>query len=87
MAIVRDGRQIAVGGRGVLSLANGGSATPESALPHSGLARTRNKNNAWLGSAYELVIMVVSSGVFANERGASSTFLGLLTKQDVLDDL
>ncbi|MFM7985037.1 MAG: hypothetical protein ACKPKO_37530, partial [Candidatus Fonsibacter sp.] len=34
-----------------------------------------------------LVIMVMNSGVFVNERGTSSTFLGLLTKQDVLDAL
>ena len=31
--------------------------------------------------------MVMNSGVFVNERGTSSTFLGLLTKQDVLDAL
>ena len=31
--------------------------------------------------------MVMNSGVFVNERGTSSTFLGLLTKQDVLDSL
>ncbi|MFM7985347.1 MAG: major capsid protein V20 domain-containing protein [Candidatus Fonsibacter sp.] len=46
-----------------------------------------NQNVTWLGSEYELVIMVMNSGVFVNERGTSSTFLGLLTKQDVLDDL
>ena len=31
--------------------------------------------------------MTMSSGVFVNERGTSSTFLSLLTKQDVLDTL
>ena len=31
--------------------------------------------------------MTVNSGVFVNERGTSSTFLGLITKQDVLDAL
>ncbi len=31
--------------------------------------------------------MVMNSGVFVNERGTSSTFLGLLAKQDVLDAL
>ena len=36
---------------------------------------------------HELVIMPMSSGVFVNERGTSSTFLSLLTKQDVLDSL
>jgi hypothetical protein len=46
-----------------------------------------NQNVTWRGSDYELVIMVMNSGVFVNERGTSSTFLGLLTKQDVLDAL
>jgi len=46
-----------------------------------------NQNVTWLGSEYELVIMTMNSGVFVNERGTSSTFLGLLTKQDVLDAL
>ncbi|MFM7983551.1 MAG: hypothetical protein ACKPKO_29915, partial [Candidatus Fonsibacter sp.] len=32
-------------------------------------------------------IMTLNSGVFVNERGTSSTFLSLLTKQDVLDAL
>jgi len=36
---------------------------------------------------HELVIIPLSSGVFVNERGTSSTFLSLLTKQDVLDSL
>ena len=31
--------------------------------------------------------MVMNSGVFVNERGTSSTFLGLLNKQDLLDSL
>ena len=46
-----------------------------------------NQNVAWHGNKYELVIMVMNSGVFAHEHGTSSTFLGLLTKQDVLDSL
>ncbi|MFM7989260.1 MAG: major capsid protein V20 domain-containing protein, partial [Candidatus Fonsibacter sp.] len=46
-----------------------------------------NQNKPWLGSEYELVIMVMNSGVFVNERGTSSTFIGPLTKQDVLDAL
>ncbi|MFM7985135.1 MAG: major capsid protein V20 domain-containing protein, partial [Candidatus Fonsibacter sp.] len=45
------------------------------------------QSGTWLGSEYELVIMVMNSGVFVNERGTSSTFIGLLTKQDVLDAL
>ena len=35
----------------------------------------------------ELVMMVMNSGVIVNKRGTSSTFLGLLAKQDVLDAL
>ena len=31
--------------------------------------------------------MTMNSGVFVNERGTSSTFLSMLTKQDVLDSL
>ena len=46
-----------------------------------------NQNVTWLVSDYELVIMAMNSGAFVNERGTSSTFLGLLTKQDVLDAL
>ena len=46
-----------------------------------------NQNYTWRGSDYELVIMPMSSGVFVNERGTSSTFIGFLTKQDVLDAL
>jgi len=36
---------------------------------------------------HEMVIIPMNSGVFVNERGTSSTFLSLLTKQDVLDAL
>ncbi|MFM7984991.1 MAG: hypothetical protein ACKPKO_37295, partial [Candidatus Fonsibacter sp.] len=32
-------------------------------------------------------VMVMNSGVFVNERGTSFTFIGLLTKHDVLDAL
>ena len=38
-------------------------------------------------TGHELVIIPMNSGVFVNERGTSSTFLSLLTKQDVLDSL
>lgn len=41
----------------------------------------------WAANSYELVIIPMNSGVFVNERGTSSTFLSLLTKQDVLDAL
>jgi len=46
-----------------------------------------NQNEDWAANSYELVIMTLNSGVFVNERGTSSTFLSLLTKQDVLDAL
>jgi hypothetical protein len=46
-----------------------------------------NQYTAWPENSYELVIIPMNSGVFVNERGTSSTFLSLLTKQDVLDAL
>ena len=46
-----------------------------------------NQNETWTKDSYELLIMPLNSGVFVNERGTSSTFLSLLTKQDVLDAL
>ena len=42
---------------------------------------------AWAENSAELVIMPMNCGVFVNEKGTSSTFLSLLTKQDVLDSL
>jgi len=33
----------------------------------------------------EVVVITMNSGVFVNERGTSSTYTGILTKQDVLD--
>jgi hypothetical protein len=41
----------------------------------------------WPANSYEMVIIPMNCGVFVNERGTSSTFLSLLTKQDVLDSL
>ena len=46
-----------------------------------------NQTEEWAANSYELVIMTLNSGVFVNERGTSSTFLSLLTKQNVLDAL
>ena len=46
-----------------------------------------NRNECWASDAYEMAIMTLNSGVFVNERGNSSTFLSLLTMQDVLDAL
>jgi len=46
-----------------------------------------NQYTAWPENSHELVIIPMNSGVFVNERGTSSTFLSLLTKQDVLDAL
>ena len=41
----------------------------------------------WPLASYELVIMPMNCGVFVNEKGTSSTFLSLLTKQDVMDTI
>ena len=48
-----------------------------------------NHYDTWLTATeqHEMVIIPMNSGVFVNERGTSSTFLFLLTKQDVLDAL
>ena len=46
-----------------------------------------NTYTEWPANSYELIIMPMFSGVFVNERGTSSTFQYLLTKQDVLDSL
>ena len=46
-----------------------------------------NQYEDWPSGGYELIIIPMNSGVFVNERGTSSTFLSLLTKQDVLDSL
>lgn len=44
---------------------------------------TNVANNAV--TAYELVLITMNSGLFVNERGTSSQYTGILTKQDVLD--
>jgi hypothetical protein len=36
-------------------------------------------------SNYQLMVIVQNSGVFSLERGVSSSYLGILTKQDVMD--
>ena len=46
-----------------------------------------NQYTQWLENSAELIIMPMNCGVFVNEKGTSSTFLSLLTKQDVLDSL
>jgi hypothetical protein len=46
----------------------------------------KNNTGAVLSNAaYEIVLITQNSGVFCCERGTSSTFTGILTKQDVLD--
>ena len=35
--------------------------------------------------APEIVVIAMNSGLFVNERGTSSTYTGILTKQDVLE--
>jgi hypothetical protein len=46
-----------------------------------------NHQEDWKANTYEMILIPMNSGVFVNERGTSSTFLSLLTKQDVLDSL
>ena len=46
-----------------------------------------NHDEDWPSNTYEMIMIPMNSGVFVNERGTSSTFLSLLTKQDVLDTL
>ena len=46
-----------------------------------------NTYTSWAENTAELIIMPMNCGVFVNEKGTSSTFLSLLTKQDVLDSL
>ena len=41
----------------------------------------------WGSNEVELVIIPINSGCFVNERGTSSTFISLVTKQDVLSSL
>jgi hypothetical protein len=48
---------------------------------------SNNHYEDWPSNTYEMIIIPMNSGVFVNERGTSSTFLSLLTKQDVLDSL
>ena len=43
-----------------------------------------NTGVTWPGSQYELIVMPMNTGVFVNEKGTSSTFIALLTKEDVL---
>ena len=44
-----------------------------------------NSDVAWAANTAELIIMPMNCGVFVNEKGTSSTFTALLSKQDVLD--
>jgi hypothetical protein len=41
--------------------------------------------NTWAITNSEVVVITMNSGVFVNERGTSSTYTGILTKQDVLE--
>ena len=43
-----------------------------------------NHPYTWKARTYEMVIMPMLSGVLVNERGTSSTFISLLTKEDVI---
>ena len=43
-----------------------------------------NTKSPLTGRDYELVIIPMNTGVFVNEKGTSSTFIALLTKEDVI---
>ena len=43
-----------------------------------------NTKTPLTGSDYELIIIPMNTGVFVNEKGTSSTFIALLTKEDVI---
>ena len=45
-----------------------------------------NQNTTWLSSEYELVVVVMASGIFGHERDTSSTFLGLNKTRNMLCD-
>ena len=45
-----------------------------------------NQNTTWLSSEYELVVVVMASGIFGHERDTSSTFLGLNRTRNMLCD-
>ena len=45
---------------------------------------SNNTGVTWPGSQYEMIIMPMNTVVFVNEKGTSSTFIALLTKEDVL---
>ena len=49
------------------------------------LTCVNNTPVALTGKSYELVLVTMNSGVFVCERGTSSTYTGILTKQDVLE--
>ena len=45
-----------------------------------------NTKTPLTGNDYELIIIPMNTGVFVNEKGTSSTFIALLTKEDVIQD-
>jgi hypothetical protein len=50
------------------------------------VAEVENQHKeTWTSSEYELVALTISSGVLLCERGSSSSFIGMLIKQDIVD--
>ena len=45
----------------------------------------QDQENALNSGDYEILVMTVNSGVFVVERGTSSSYIGILSKTDVLD--
>ena len=48
------------------------------------VSATNNTMTNLKGTEYELIIIPMNTGVFVNEKGTSSTFIALLTKEDVI---
>ena len=49
------------------------------------VAEVENQHkDTWNSSQYELVVLTISSGVLLCERGSSSSFIGMLIKEDVV---
>ena len=40
--------------------------------------------HAWNANNYELVVIVINPGVLLTQQGSSATYIGLLSKEDVL---
>jgi hypothetical protein len=67
-----------------------GNIGPNSSNQLSSLLSNFSNNSATAynsagSNSLQVILVTMNSGVFVNERGTSSTYTGILTKQDVLD--